>query len=124
MQIAARLTPIPNEPPLLLMLMTDAPANSDLVSLWIWVETRIQGHTLAHATHELADAVGRPIRQSRVYEWRDGKYAPPPDVVHYMMPVVIERALQLALGEPLGTYSDEQLDHLAAWLTITEPSRE
>lgn len=101
--------------------MTDRPEKTDLVSLWIWVENRIQGHTLADAVRELAEEIGRPIRQSRVYEWRDGRHAPPPDVVHYMMSVVIERAIQLALGETLGTYTDRRLDRLVDWLSV--PSR-
>lgn len=95
--------------------MPDAPTN--LVALWIWVETRIPGRHLADAVRELAEEIGRPIRQSRVYEWRDGKRGVSADARRYMMAVVIERAIQMALGESLGTYTDPQLERLVELLS-------
>jgi len=81
------------------------------------VATRIPGHTLASAVRELSEDVGRTIRQSRVYEWRDGKHSVPADARRYMMSVAIEQALQLALGEPPGSYTDAQMERLVELLS-------
>ena len=94
------------------------PTDHNLIALWMWASTRIPGHTLASAVRELAEHVGRPIRQSRIYEWRDGVQTPPPAVQAAMMADVIEMALELALDEAPGTYRAEQLDELAAWLSL------
>jgi len=92
-------------------------SDKNLVILWMRVATRIPGHTLASAVRELSEDVGRTIRQNRVYEWRDGLHTPPADVQSAMISDVIEAALELSLAEPPGTYSAEQLDDLAAWLS-------
>ena len=68
-----------------------APAN--LIEAWIAVSTATPGRTLADAVRDIAAATGRPIRQNRIYEWRDGKRTPPPNVLRAMARVVAPRIL-------------------------------
>lgn len=89
---------------------------SNLIEAWIAAETATPGRTLADAVRDLADEMGRPIRQSRVYEWRDAKRTPSPDVLRYMA-----RVAALSILSPYGIDDDAALDAIAD--AFTPPDR-
>lgn len=102
-----------------LAIQPEIPADVlDLVSLWIWVETRHGDRTLADAVRDLSEALGRRIYQSRVYEWRDGNKRVPEDAARWMRGVVIMHVLG---AERLEIPEDDALERICHRLSPPEP---
>lgn len=96
--------------------------SENLIELWIEVETRVSGRRLADALRDLNDEIGTSYVLFTVWCWRRGTRQPSSAAQRYMRAVTIERALILALGEPIhGMYSDDQLDLLARLLSTPDP---
>lgn len=71
----------------------------------------------ADALRGLNEEVGTGYTHSHLSRWRRGLAQPGPAAQDYMRRVVIEAALWWALGEAPGTYTDAQMDRLAALLS-------
>lgn len=89
---------------------------ANIIEAWIAAETATPGRTLADAVRDLSEEVGRRIYQSRVYEWRDAKRTPPPDVLRHMA-----RVAALSILSRYGIDEDEDLDAIAD--AFTPPDR-
>lgn len=93
-------------------------STENLIELWLEVETSMPGVRAADALRGLNDEVGTGYTHSHLSRWRRGISRPGPAAQDYMRRVVIEAALYRALGEAPRTYTDEQMDRLAALLSL------
>lgn len=83
-----------------------------LVETWLEAERSHYGNSQGGAVRELNDSLGMTVTQSRVSEWRRGKYCPSIAVISW----ALQRALPYILKQAGLSVSDQKLAKLEALL--------